>query len=143
MAYLLVSLACIFSFANGEEWKMFELPRPIRISSDPVQSVHISVQGDTNVKVMWLNPTPYMPNISFNLACEYGTSDKLGITAHGNAYSYPAGMFHSTLNDAVLNLNKFPNPYIPVFYKCGDEGFGWSPIGSFTLHRKTVPGAHL
>ncbi|ESO98203.1 hypothetical protein LOTGIDRAFT_231325 [Lottia gigantea] len=109
----------------------------IFIGSGPVQGVHLSLAGTNQMRITWLNPTPFQ-NKTFKPMCYFGNQpSNTSVESYGKAYSYPDGMFDLTLNSALLDLGALTEEM--VFYRCGDSQDGFfSPIYNFTLQSTNI-----
>lgn len=122
-----------------EHFIVYPLTHHIPLRKDPVQSLHIALDGDNQVKVVWLTPHINFNN-TFQPTCFYGiTSTHLDHQVLGEAFTYIAGMFQLTLNLATINLSKVTQKYdVPIFYICGDPKYGWSNETYFTFQPSYV-----
>ena len=133
---------CIVSLLSTNHHDVIELySRNFQASPDPVQGLHLSLDGEESMRITWLNPRPFYGD-QFHPQCRYGTrADVLKYTSAGTAYTYSGGNFNLTLNSALLDLTPLGDvtqTNKAVFYKCGDNNFGWSGVKEFKLQPKSV-----
>ncbi|XP_041376911.1 acid phosphatase type 7-like isoform X2 [Gigantopelta aegis] len=129
-------IVSVLSVNNNNIIAMYS--RDFQASSEPVQGVHLSLDGNNQaMRVTWFNPHPFHSG-PFHPQCMFGPSQHvLKHTSTGTAYTYRGGNFNQTLNSALLDLTQVGGGGVvsntTVFYKCGDQNYGWSDVKQFTL----------
>ncbi|XP_070574897.1 acid phosphatase type 7-like [Ptychodera flava] len=133
--FLLLYLCAFTSPSKGDVIWGKSRPDFTKFDRSPVVGLHLALAGDTEVLASWMNVGRFQQETQPPI-CAYGKKpDGFTAIASGEAYTYTAGEFDSTLNKVTMNLKEIDFEHgDDVYYRCCNPNLGgWSPLYNFTV----------